>query len=513
MPPVTRRQRLRRDDMPEPMTVRPSNTPQDAVSRAYSEQILEYFISDSNQIPELLLKPPPDFDPNLAIDDDHHSPLHWACAMGRIRIVKLLLSAGADIFRANKLGQTCLMRSVMFANNYDVRKFPELYELLHSVTLHIDKFNRTVFHHIIDLAMSKGKTHASRYYLETILNRLGDYPKELADVINWRDEEGETALTMAARCRSKRLCKLLIDHGANPKIANNDGKTAEMYIIEDERFRASPILGPRTVSALAFRVNEVAHAPNAAAANALRPRLRKSQAAERAGTRCVNDMAAMLESLANSFDAEIEEKEKFTEQAQHLLVNIQSELTEHTRTLAALKKDTDGLDEAKTKLAGLQSRFAAKMARGHRKGWERWIADEERRDAAAREAGLLPAGGEPGPSSSEGGKRKREEDLSDVIKMHSMIPADEEERRRACAELRDEIMGQRKRRKTAFEELVLLQAETGTGTKMSEYRRLVSHSLGGMPDDELDVMLPAILEVRFLVSCSLPRSYAIPCSI
>ena len=76
--------------------------------------------------------------------------------MGRIRVVKLLLTAGADIFRVNKAGQTPLMRSVMFANNYDVRKFPELYELLHRSTLNIDNSNRTVFHHIVDVAMSKG---------------------------------------------------------------------------------------------------------------------------------------------------------------------------------------------------------------------------------------------------------------------------------------------------------------------------------------------------------------------
>jgi transcription factor MBP1 len=64
----------------------------------------------------------------------------------------------------------------MFANNYDVRKFPELYELLHKSTLNIDHSNRTVFHHIVDIAMTKGKTHAARYYMETVLNRLSDYP-------------------------------------------------------------------------------------------------------------------------------------------------------------------------------------------------------------------------------------------------------------------------------------------------------------------------------------------------
>ena len=88
--------------------------------------------------------------------------------MGRTRVVKLLLTAGADILKANKAGQTALMRSAGLANNYGVRKFPELYELLHWSTPNIDRFNRTAFHHIVDVAMGKGKTH---YYMETLLGR------------------------------------------------------------------------------------------------------------------------------------------------------------------------------------------------------------------------------------------------------------------------------------------------------------------------------------------------------
>jgi hypothetical protein len=57
------------------------------------------------------------------------------------------------------------------------------------------------------------------------LTRLLDYPRELADIINFQDEDGETALTMSARYRSKCLVKLRIDHGADPKIANRDGFT------------------------------------------------------------------------------------------------------------------------------------------------------------------------------------------------------------------------------------------------------------------------------------------------
>ncbi|KAK9897225.1 hypothetical protein P389DRAFT_54654 [Cystobasidium minutum MCA 4210] len=204
---------------------------------AYARAILDYYISESASIPSFLISPPADFDPNVVIDDDGHTALHWACAMGRLRIVKLLLTAGADIFRANAIGQTALMRSVMFTNNYDLRKFPEMFELLHRSTINIDRTDRTVFHYAVDLALTKNKPHASKYYLEVLLDRLKEYPKEVADILNFQDEEGETALTLAARARFKSLVKILLNHGADPKIANRDGKSAEDYILEDERYR------------------------------------------------------------------------------------------------------------------------------------------------------------------------------------------------------------------------------------------------------------------------------------
>ncbi|KAH9039273.1 hypothetical protein EDB85DRAFT_2272723 [Lactarius pseudohatsudake] len=56
----------------------------------------------------------------MAIDDEGHTALHWACAMTRIRIVKFLLSAGTDVFKVNKSGQTALSRPLRnFAAQYD----------------------------------------------------------------------------------------------------------------------------------------------------------------------------------------------------------------------------------------------------------------------------------------------------------------------------------------------------------------------------------------------------------
>ncbi|RXW25850.1 hypothetical protein EST38_g66 [Candolleomyces aberdarensis] len=487
--------------------------------RSYGDQILEYFISDTHQIPPVLIRPPSDFDPNMAIDDDGHTSLHWACAMGRVRIVKLLLSAGADIFKVNKAGQTALMRSVMFANNYDVRKFPELYELLHRSTLNIDNSNRTVFHHIVDVAMSKGKTHAARYYMETVLGRLADYPKELADVINFQDEDGETALTMAARCRSKRLVKLLIDHGADPKIANHDGKSAEDYILEDERFRSSPA-PPSRAPAMSYRNSHVAYPPpNApptyafAPANHERPPLHHSVAAQRASTRCINDMASMLDSLAASFDQELRDKERDMAQAQALLTNIQAEILESQRTVSQLRTQAESLPQAKQKLQDLQQSLSEKMGKRYRLGWEKWVKDEEARektvrDAASGELTLTPVtatfqveeDGE-GEVLVNGekmkGKRKaqsQQESINDLIALHSNMPADSAALHRMCESLRGEVNQYKKRRKVMFDELVTFQAETGTSGKMSEYRRLISAGCGGVEPAEVDQVLGMLLE-------------------
>ncbi|KAH9963226.1 hypothetical protein BC827DRAFT_1357664 [Russula dissimulans] len=523
--PNSRRRRASRRNQP---SVRGGDSDMDASpgtngmidDRSYGDQILEYFISDSNQIPPILINPPPDLDPNMAIDDEGHTALHWACAMGRIRIVKFLLSAGADVFKVNKSGQTALMRSVMFANNYDVRKFPELYEVLHRSTLNIDNYNRTVFHHIVDVAMSKGKTHAARYYMETVLNRLSDYPRELADIINFQDEDGETALTMAARCRSKRLVKLLIDHGADPKISNRDGKSTEDYILEDERFRSSPVMPSRAL-AMSFRNAQAAYPPSRAAANfgfaptsGDRILLHHSTAAQTASTRAITDMASMLDSLAASFDQELRDKERDLNQAHALLSNIQAEILESQRAVGQLKVQCQSLDDARTTLQEMETELGAKMGKRYRLGWEKWVKDEEEREKAVRDAagGALtpssssvvqptaevsaPPEGELGPGA--GTKRKAapedEEDVSDLIGLHTDIPQNPDSLRIACEALREELTRYRKRRKEMFDEFVRFQAEAGTGGRMTDYRRVIAAGCGGIPTSEVDGVVSMLLE-------------------
>ena len=455
--------------------------------RAYSNQILEYFISDSNQVPKFLINPPESYDANLAIDDDGHTALHWASAMGRLKVVKHLLTAGADVFRVNKTGQTALMRSVMFSNNYDIRKFGELYELLHRSTLNIDNNNKTVFHHIVDVAMSKGKTHAARYYMEVILNRLSEYPTELADIINFQDEDGESALTLAARCRSKRLVKLLIDHGADPKVVNRDGKSAEDYILEDERFRSSPPL-PTRQAAIGGSGNH--QAPIAFPSFSRwqpdeRHILYHSAIAQRTTNKIANEMTDLIDNLSSSFDFELLEKERDLNQAHALLANIEAEIVEGQRAVIVLQQQASAVDEARQALSKLEDSLKSTMAKRHRLGWEKWSKDEEARGITLydQDGRLI---GEPIG------------ELADVIDLFSGIPSDPETLHQMCESLRIEIGRLQQKRREGFDSFVKQQAEAGTGGKMNEYKKLIAAGCGSMAPSEVETVIDTLLQARFI---------------
>ncbi|GJN89761.1 hypothetical protein Rhopal_002750-T1 [Rhodotorula paludigena] len=512
----------------------------------YARMILDYFVSESQQIPQFLLQPPSDFDPNVVIDDDGHTALHWACAMGRMRIVKLLLSAGADIFRANSMGQTALMRSVMFTNNYDLRKFPELFELLHRSTINIDRNDRTVFHYIVDIALQKGKTHAARYYMETVLHRLAEYPDEVADILNFQDEEGETALTLAARARSKRLVKILLDNGADPKIANRDGKTAEDYILEDERFREQDVVNAAAAAALAAhpqpgmsdllgggaagvgavngggpggaamqRVDTGMSVGTSAAGG--RPaygggsgatptpapphpqqRLHSSETGQRVAREVIPSVAAMLDSLATAFDAELADKEREIVQADALALSLQGEIAEAQRAVAQLDAhaqhqlqlagaaagagagagdEVDGVEGGEE--ARLREELAAKMGKRFRLGWEKWVRDEDQREQQYEQDGGAAASAD-GPQA----------DLDAYAELVARPPADAVER---AAALQARIAQFRAERERLFAALVDAQARVGTGAKLAQYRQLVA--LGcGVPLDQVDGAIEALVD-------------------
>ncbi|EGF98934.1 uncharacterized protein MELLADRAFT_50812 [Melampsora larici-populina 98AG31] len=464
----------------------------DPASSKYARAILDYFVSESGEIPDFLIHPPNDFDPNVIIDDDGHTALHWACAMGRTKIVELLLACGAEIFRANHVGQTALMRAVMFTNNHDLGKFPELFEVLNQSTINIDRNDRTVFHYVVDIALQKGKVHAARYYLETILNRLSEYPKELADILNFQDEDGETALTLAARSRSKRLVKILLDHGANPKIGNREGKTAEDYILEDEKFQGVPMAQYLTnPNGLELHSSDTQSSmltgmppppcPDPYIIPALIPVMDEA----------MPQMVQMIESLAASFDSTLNEKEHDLNHANGLLNGIQSELAEGQQKLTNYQALLADFSDKRSEQARLEAELNEKMSKRYRFGWEKYVRDEEEREKIFKE---------------------QQHSLTQQIQTSEQQSGSGTNiNLRECDRVRANLMSLRDERAELFREFINLSSEnvpsdergegSATANRLNDYRRLISIGCGGIGLDEVDEVIESLSEgIDFPVS-------------
>ncbi|PWN51202.1 apses-domain-containing protein [Violaceomyces palustris] len=450
----------------------------------YADIILDYFVTENTTVPSLLINPPADFDANMSIDDDEHTALHWACAMGRIRVVKLLLSAGADIFRVNTNGQTALMRATMFSNNYDLRKFPELFELLHRSILNIDRNDRTVFHHVVDLALSRGKPHASRYYMETMINRLADYGDQLADILNFQDDEGETPLTMAARARSKRLVRLILEHGGDPKIRNKEGKNAEDYIVEDERFRASP-----------SRLGNAGLELNAEGLPALpSSSMHTSEAGQRAAGRAVTLMSNLLHNLADSYDTELSAANKKLAQAHGLLKQIQSEIEDSARVAEGLNLEAGGVEAERQQVGELEEALREGVTKRSREELEDdWKVGREAIKRARSQAGV----GEgklltPINSTAVNGEVAKETTAEEKL-IQGLAP--DQDMKVAISELRSQLEKIRSKRSELIDTFIARAREQGTGRTMAAYRRLIAAGCGGIAPDEVDAVVNVLCEL------------------
>ncbi|KAI7937589.1 hypothetical protein MJO29_014904 [Puccinia striiformis f. sp. tritici] len=518
-----------------------NGNPSNAASAKYARMILDYFVSESSQIPTFLNDPPPDFDPNVVIDDDGHTALHWACAMGRIKIIKLLLACGADIFRANNAGQTALMRAVMFTNNHDLRTFPELFESFSGSVINIDRNDRTVFHYVIDIALTKGKVPAARYYLETILSRLSEYPKELVDILNFQDEDGETALTLAARCRSKKLVKILLDHGANPKTANRDGKSAEDYILEDDKFRAlSPtpcFPGPvrqldqnsiggtsnrsdfvDLVDPVPLDTNLVPHrSPDSS------PSHHHSETGQRVTRQLLPEVTSMIELLATTFDTELQDKERDLDHAIGLLSNIEKEYLEGQRKISNYERMLSDFGEKKLALGELEKELNGKLGKRYRFGWEKYVRDEEERakqmteqrskylqELSMEDRTLLNRSNVrfDDPSKQEAFTKLQADDrenaeLLNLLKVNSTDVESE------CDLLRESVKQLSEERENLFKEFINLSSENTGGeneeedggnnssantSRLNNYRKLIALGCGGIGLDEVDEVIESLNE-------------------
>ncbi|KKA29306.1 hypothetical protein TD95_002376 [Thielaviopsis punctulata] len=180
---------------------------------------------------------------DMPIDNHCHTVLHWASALSRMTLLRALISAGANPYRVNSVGQTALMRACTVTNSMELSTFPELLDVL-GCTLDIrDHKGRTVLHQIAVTSAVKGRNAASRYYLESLLEwvvRQGSVPNTqasqanghvpkmglarfMSEIVNAQDNSGDTALNIAAKNGNRSVISQLLEVGADPHIPNRSG--------------------------------------------------------------------------------------------------------------------------------------------------------------------------------------------------------------------------------------------------------------------------------------------------
>ena len=194
-------------------------------------------------------------DLDIPLDASANNALHWAATLGRVSLLRLLISKGANMYQGNAANQTPLMAAVQVSNSLDHGCFPEMLDVLGPLIDVRDALGRTVLHHIAVACGVKGRAQSSRYYLESLLeytvrqgsssqsnpstqqnsfagningnlshrSRPMNLGRFMSEVVNVQDKSGNTALNLVARIGNRTIINQLEEVGADFEIANNTG--------------------------------------------------------------------------------------------------------------------------------------------------------------------------------------------------------------------------------------------------------------------------------------------------
>lgn len=207
---------------------------------SYAAQLLRFFSSDNAPIPYFVHNPPFDFNINEAIDDEGHTPLHWASSIGNYIMIHLLISKGASPLVVNNFGLNPLSKLILFNNCFELKNFPKVLDDLELCLINTDINGRTPLHYLCQFAKVKSKYESLRYYLGIMLAKLSALSDQntasksvnlLKNVLDHQDVNGDTCLHLAARAGSSKLVKFLLSYGARDDLVNVTNETAKSIIV------------------------------------------------------------------------------------------------------------------------------------------------------------------------------------------------------------------------------------------------------------------------------------------
>lgn len=293
----------------------------------YGDELLDYFMLSMNEQPAIKPEPPANFQPDWPIDAEHHTALHWASSMGDLDVIKQLIRFNANVGVQNIRGETPFMRSVTFSNCFERQSFLEVMRELFDTVAARDKSGCTVIHHAAVMKVGRVFTsQAARYYLDLILTELSNHVdhRTFQQLIDAQDENGNTALHLAAKKNARKSIRALLGRNASSDIPNQEGEIAadlikELNAVTKQRAsqRSSSPFAPDSRKRPAFR-DALAEKP----ANASY----QSSAASTLHSQISPMMMERLDDLAKSYEEEWQGKDEAEAEARRILANTQQEL-------------------------------------------------------------------------------------------------------------------------------------------------------------------------------------------
>ncbi|KAI7363561.1 apses transcription factor [Hortaea werneckii] len=463
----------------------------DREHQLWAEELLDYFVlQDSPMDQPSAPQPPAGVNINRAIDDRGHTALHWAAAMGDIEVVKDLIRLGADIAIQSKSGETPLMRSVIFTNNFDKRCMERLAALLVRTVNMQEWFGSTVFHHIAGITQSKKKYECARYYMDCILNKMTENltPQQVETVLNVQDQNGDTAITIAARNGARKCVRSLIGRNAAVDIPNHNGETADQLIVQlnhrrQERTRAmssspfqadgAPVLG----GAVQPPGGSASIDPLLQSTPTGSREVYKSEAALTLTSSLLPDFVNKTRALAQQLEAELAEKEAELAEAERLVQLRKSESD-------ALRKQAEELRVKELEQTSGGSKRDEDLIReleALERECEGWVVEEEKLALAdlleAERARLPPT--PPAPSSTSPPR----DPAADEATLHEKL------------RLSRQLLEATRQRREHIARIVhyLGLADDGEALKrQDQYKRLITGALG-VREEDVEGMLPEIV--------------------
>ncbi|CAP92609.1 Pc13g15400 [Penicillium rubens Wisconsin 54-1255] len=431
----------------------------------YGDQLLDYFMTVGDA-PEATRIPPPEppahFQVDRAIDDSGNTALHWACAMGDLGIVQDLLHRGANVKALSEHEETPLVRAVLFTNNYEKRTFPALLDMLLDTVSFRDWFGATIFHHIAENTRSKGKWKSSRYYCEILLDKLCKTcsQDEIQMLLSCQDQNGDTAVLVAARNGAFRLVNILLVHCHRAgDLVNNKGETASSITQRSQHHDHDIPPAPSSVT----MANEHMDAEAAGLVGA-----------DQQSVAPIPDASATSELLSKIGAIMAEANKKLAVTYGNSKINQQD-----SNDVANPEALYEQLESDRQKIQKQLSALAAKEA------------EHERNDDQAGRYEKLRASYE---SLLEQIQHVRLAEQFAITEVPKPTPASfEQDELMARYRLAEELCSAQKIRRNAIKDLAQQTADAGVSTKFDMHRKLVALATG-LKEEDLDPMAAELAE-------------------